>query len=224
MDDKFEAALARIAALESQKAAKPEVRGIDPKRFSADPIAELKAAGISPEHITKILVANALGDEAPADLRTYAMMGPQVSATQTLASELETLRRRIDDYEKRDRQNAVRQSFSALAGDKTKYPFLAAAYAKNPKMFESEISSHEGEVASLVESANERLKAVAEAAGFTLPASSKADESGQSEKTEARADTALDNTPPPISQPTPGVFTRADHERLIRKFTSQEGD
>lgn len=224
MGDKFEAALARIAALEAQKSAKPEVRGIDPKRFSADPIAELKAAGIPPEHITKILVANALGDEAPADLRTYAMMGPQVSATQTLASELETLRRRIDDYEKRDRQNAVRQSFSALAGDKTKYPFLAAAYAKNPKMFESEISSHEGEVATLVESANERLKAVAEAAGFTLPVSSKAEEHGQSEKTEAHADTVLDNTPPPVSQSKPGVFTRVDHERLIRKFTSQEGD
>lgn len=215
----LEAALARIAALEMERANRPAPApsGIDPKKFAADPLSELKAAGIPAEHVTKLLVAHTLGDEAPADLRTYAMMGSTVSATHTLSSEVESLRRRIDEYERREANQGRRTSFSALAADKTKYPLLAAAYGKNPALFQKAVDSHDGDAAALAEAEEGRLRAIAEAVGYR-PASSNAVKSDQSAQVQAPV---MDNTPPPLPQPTPGEFTQREHEELRNRVLSK---
>lgn len=225
---KLDTAVARIAALEAERgrAEKPAPSNwIDPKRFAADPAGEMKRAGISQDHVTKILVAHALGDQAPADLRVYASMGEQVSATHELASEVESMRRRFAEMDSQSKREALRKSFSALVGDKAKYPTLAAAYATDPSLFESTLSSHEGNAEALAAAEETRLKTLATAVGYIPPASQDAvTKTDPSTQVQAQSN-SIDNTPPPLPKPTQGVFTPEANEQLkaavMRKYNLQ---
>lgn len=221
--DKLDAALARIAALEMERSRSNQPQGIDPSRFVTDPVGEMTRAGISHEHITKILVANALGNDAPPELRVLASMGPQATATQALASQVEAMSRRFEEMDKREKLAALRTSFSAVAADKAKYPLLSAAYAKSPSLFNAALDS-EGDAAAIAEAEESRLKAIAEAAGYTPPAppasETPAESTDQSVKVTA---TAFDNTAPRIPQVPQGAFTPEADAALRAQLSQRYG-
>lgn len=225
----LDTALARIAALETARQpspAAPHKPDFDPqafaRAFATDPVGVMTRMGVPVDHVSRVLVAHQLGDAAPLELRMLAQQGPMMSAHQALASDLQTVRQRLETYEERDRKVARREGFSALASDKTKYPTLAAAYAKNPKLFDSEVESFQGDPAAYAESMNARLTALAPALGTTPPASSEnAAAQGQSSQAK-QAHGAVDMTPPPLPSSNSGVFNQEAHEaakaRVLAKY------
>lgn len=233
LQKKLDTALARIAALESSRATAPApaAPAIDRQAWTLDPIGSMQRAGLPVEHIAKVFVAHVMGDQAPPELRTLAAMGPQVSATQALSSELHQLRQRVDAYEAKEKQQAVRQSFSQLAVDKTKYPVLATAYARNPSAFEAEVTAHQGDAAALAERLESQLKAL----GITPPASTENAAATQVQSTQDKqAQQAhvnggpVDTTPPPLptnAANAKGVFTQEEHralkDRIMKKYGSK---
>lgn len=236
MSDDISKALARIAALEAQLSSRnttpapstPQPAGIDPQQLAralaSDPVGTMSRLGVPVDHVSRVLVAHQLGDAAPPELRMLAQQGPLVSATQAIASDLQTMRQRLESFEERDRKAARRSSFSALAVDKTKYPTLAAAYAKNPALFDSDVDGFQGDPAALADTLEQRLAALAPAVGATPPASDgNAENTGQSSQAKAQPG-AVDQTPPPIPQAKPGVWTQEAHqelkERILRKYES----
>lgn len=226
-------ALARIAQLEVQVANRPAnstpTQGVDPQQlaraFAADPVGMMSKMGIPVDHVSRVLVAHQLGDAAPPELRVLAQQGPLMSATQALATDIQAVRQRLDTYEERDRKEARRTSFSALATDKTKYPTLAAAYAKHPELFTSDAESFQGDVAALAEATEKRLAALAPALGATPPASPANAEttSGQSSQAKQAHVGGIDPTPPPINGVQPGAFTQSAHEAAKARVLAKHG-
>lgn len=230
-------ALSRIAALESRQApahvAAPQ--GIDAaqlrRELTNDPIGTLTRLGVPIDHVTRVAVANALGNDAPAELRMLAQMGPQVSAQQALASELAATRQRLEAIEQRDTRSVAKSSFSSLAANKTKYPLLAAAIAKNPTLFDSDVDSHKGDAAALADTIEGRIKSYNDALGITPPASSGNADSAKDQSSQVKqaqpgsvvSGGTVDQTPPTGTSPAKGVFSQAEHDalkdRIIRKYS-----
>lgn len=225
-------AMSRIAALESRPTA-PAPAQFDTQGFVRDPIGSMRAHNMPVDHIARVMVAHVMGDQAPPELRALAAMGPQVSQQQALTSELGQLRQRLEQIETERQLAAVRQSFSTLAGDKSKYPTLAAAYARNPGAFEADVASYKGDAAALADSLEGKLKALAPAVGAPQPASTvnagqATSQSSQTQQAQGSAVTGgpVDTTPPPLpSIAKPGVFTQTDHEalkaRIIQKHAGK---
>lgn len=230
-------ALSRIAALESRPAPQ-SAPTFDAQGFTRDPIGAMTRYGVPVDHVARVMVAHVMGDQAPPELRALAAMGPQVSQTQALSSELDKLRQRVEQYETREREQAARSSFSALAADKTKYPTLAAVYARDPKLFDGEVTAHKGDAAALAEAIEGRLKVIAPALGVPQTAStanaakpqqdqSKSPYGEQVKQAQAVSpgNGPVDPTPPPLPQGNnkPGVFTQEDHQslrdRIVAKYS-----
>lgn len=238
-DKALETALARIAALEARltgQPAAPQPQGVDPQQLARaltqDTVGTLARLGVDVNHVSKVLVAHQLGDAAPEPLRIYAQQGPLMSATQAVTAEVQSLRQRLDTYEQRDAQAARRQSFNALAADKTKYPRLAAVMAKSPELLASELDSHQGDTASLADAIEQRLAALAPALGAPPPqpaSQANAESTTQGQSTQAKqaqpGATGLDPTPPPIPQAQTGPWTpemdRELRDRIIRKHSGE---
>lgn len=235
-DSKVDALLARIAALETKLAgqsAAPQQPAFDSqafaRAFAANPIGVMSQMGIPVDHVSRVLVAHTLGDAAPPELRMLAQQGPLVSATQALTADVQAMRQRLDGYEQRDQAAARRQSFSALAADKSKYPRLAAVLSKNPELLMGEVDSYKGDTASLAADIEQRLSALAPALGAPqLASQANAENEGQSTQAKQAQPgaTGLDPTPPPIPQATQGLFTpdkdRELKERILRKHSPAE--
>jgi hypothetical protein len=230
---KLDAAIARIATLESELRGKKASASttIDPNELVRDPLGAMKRAGVPLDHITKIIVAQAMGDQAPQQLREYVAMSQYTSAAQqALATEIQSLRQRVDAYEARDRQDAARKSMQALVADKQKYPTLADALERDPSIFDEELSSG-GDVSAIADKLEARLSRVL---GSAKPKSSTASQDnaeskdGQSNQAKASGGanassenkgntseraagqpaagvgSATDVTPPPLPKPTAG--------------------
>jgi hypothetical protein len=227
------ALLTRIAALETENA---RLRQHDPdairREFTANPHGAMQKYGIPQDHVTRMLVATALGDQAPPELKALAMMGPQVTATQALQSENQALRQRLEALEANFAGKSSVESFGKVAVDKAKYPLLAAALAKSPELFHSEVTSHRGDAATLAEQLEGRLKMTAQALGIT-PTASTADadkanaNAQQATSTQAPAPLAgtMGGDPPPIPQKTSGGSLdeqglRALRDDIVRKAES----
>lgn len=237
MDKALENALARIAALEAGKSAPAAPQ---PGTFTREQIAQaltsdfigtLKQLGVPVEYATKVAVAHGLGDQAPPELRTLAQQGPMLSQQMALGSEVQAMRQRLEQFEERERQSQLRTSFNALASDKTKYPFLAAVYAKTPSVIDAELSAHKGDAAALATALETRHKAIAEAAGYIPPASEgnaeRLGQSTQAKQAQATGVNGLDPTPPPLPEGAKtGLFKPEDHdalkERILRKYGAQQ--
>lgn len=234
MSDDLKSLLARIAQMEVQLASRPAQStppppGVDPQQLAralaADPVGMMTRMGIPVDHVSRVLVAHQLGDAAPPELRMLAQQGPLMSATQALTSDLQSMRQRIEAFEERDRKESRRQSFSALASDKTKYPTLAAAYAKHPELFTSDAESFQGDAAAFAESTEKRLAALAPALGAPQPASSVNAETnaGQSSQAKQAHVGGIDPTPPPIHNSQPGAFTQDAHEAAKARVLAKHG-
>jgi len=221
--------LARLAALETElsqyraqrAAAKEPVDHTKElqRQLLQDPVGTMQRMGLPVDHMTRVLVANALGDQAPPELKVLAQMGPQVSATNALASDLQAMRQRMEELEAERKATAVRASFKAQAQDKQKYPHLAKAVSADASLFEDDIAR--GVTAEELESRLARVaKAVAPAAS-TEYAEIPQDPSTQVQAQEGEV--SVDPTPPPIPQKPRGLFTPEEHEALkgeiLRKYS-----
>lgn len=183
--------LARIAQLESDNAGlkKAATRaGIDPRELAVDPSAALSKAGVSPTDITNLLIAQAMGDKAPQELKVLLKTGQQVNAAHTaLSSEVKTLSQRLAEYESRDAKAAARKSFIALASDKQKYPTLAAAVERDPSMFDEELSGGDAADADRLEARYARVVAPKAPAAIDSSAAKDAGQSTQAKATEDKS-------------------------------------
>lgn len=233
LQKKLDTALSRIAALESGRSA-PQT-GVDQaalvRAFINDPIGTMTKYGIPVDHVMKIGLAHVMGDQAPQELRSYALQREQASTTHALSSELQATRQRLEAIEARDSRQALKTSFSTLTADKTKYPLLAAAYAKNPALIDSRLDSHKGDAAAFADAIEAEFKALAPALGAPQPASTENAEQAKAQSTQGQQAQqqasgnggSVDPTPPPITQKQPGVFTQETHEqlkdRILRKYS-----
>jgi hypothetical protein len=223
--------LAKLAALETElaslrkeKAAPTQPRGIDPAVFARDPYGTMEKHGIPAEHVTKVLVAKALGDQAPQELRTYAATGNLAASQVTQQAELEALRRRLDQAERASNQERAK----SIAADKTKYPHLSRALASDPDLIQDEIARGGGTPEEAATAAEARLARTAKALG----ASAAPTDSEKSEQTAvtATAQQATTNTahhagdPPPLPRTDVRGFGDEERRRLrdeiVRKHDS----
>lgn len=199
-----------------------------------NPAGALQKYGIPTDHVTRVLVAQALGDQAPPEMKALAMMGPQVTATQAVQAENQALRQRLDALEQSLSGRNSRESFSKVAADKSKYPLLAAAIAKSPELFDSDVSAHRGDAATIADQLEARLKMTAQALGVQFPTASAANaantasadaQSSTSKQDTARMGGALGGDPPPIPEKnTQGSLDeqglRALRDEIVRKAES----
>ncbi len=224
-DDRLEKALARIASLEAEvsrsrsDAKKP---AFDPaqfaRTFAADPVGTMTKMGVPVDHTTRVLVAHALGDQAPPELKVLAAMGPQVSATAALSSSVEQMRQRLDDYEAKER----RSSLQALATDKQKYPNLSKAIAADPSFFDAVGKGGSAEDLTAWEA---RLSKLAPTPPASTPADTQPAQSTQSQApVTTTAPSGTDPTPPPIPKPA-AAWSEDEHRRIrdevVRKAASR---
>jgi hypothetical protein len=235
-DDKtIEAALARIAAMESElsgyrsKAKEPPPKQFDPsafvKAFIDDPISVMQKMGVPKEHVTKILVADALGKDAPPALQMQRHMGAQINTTTELSQKLDDLSRRLEALSDKDARQGTRESLNKLISDKSKYPHLATALAKDPSFFDDDIASHKGDAEALATTLEARSAKYAGVLGAKVqPASvEKADQTepkDQYGKPATVGSTTVDV--PPIPQKQQGAWTEDDdrtlRDEMVRKY------
>lgn len=248
----LDAAISRIASLEAElRGKKPSAAtaSIDPRDLATDPIGALKRAGVPLDHVTKIIVAHAMGDQAPQQLREYAAMSQHTSAAQqALATEIQSLRQRVDTYEARDRKDAARKSLQALVADKQKYPTLSAALERDPSIFDEDIASG-GDVAEIADKLETRLARVIGKPAAPAARQDNAEQNGQSNeakaggsgesptdhnkgntsgeaaaKAAAGVGSATDVTPPPLPKPTTGgPLTPESAEELKQRILRKHG-
>lgn len=227
-EDQTAKLLSRIAAMESElatlRATKPQnsTPPFDPERFRqkfiADPVGTMTQMGAPIDHVTRVLVANALGDQAPPELKVLAQLGPQMSAVQANSQQVEELSRRLSAYEAKEQSTARTKSVQALIADKSKYPNLAKALEKDPSILEDLSGENAEETAAKME---KRFAIVA-----PPPASvENADPSAQSTQSKPATASTLSGDVPPLPQPKAGVLTAEDDRKLrdeiVRKYSSQ---
>lgn len=237
--------LERIAVLESRlaDANKPATPVYD----NADPVGSLTRAGADLDYLTKILVARAMGDQAPPELRVLSQLGPQIATTRALESQLEDLRRQVTGINETSQKKAARESFRAIAADKTKYPALAKALAADPEFFDEDLDRHQGSAEELATKMEARLVKLVpveappasdedadttaqsdSALGLALTGDDQSTKVESANQVAAAAPPArrpaVNSQMPPLARPTPGVFTPDEHAKLrdeiVRKYQS----
>ncbi len=237
MSDDTAKLLTRLATMEAELASlrnrKPEASApaFDPAAFRAafvaDPVGTMTRMGAPVDHVTRVLVAHAMGDTAPPELKVLAAMGPQVNAAQALDAKVEALSRQLSDLNASSSKSGVRESFKAITADKTKYPHLAKALTADPGFFDEDLGTHGGSAEDFASKMEARLSKVGTVFGVTIapPAASSehADPNVQSQKDKPAAlEGALNGSPPPLPEPKAGVFTAEDHAKLrdetVRKY------
>lgn len=230
MDEKL---MERIALMERELStlrARPAEQKFDANAFISammvDPhgtLAKMGARKDHLDHLTKVFVANAMGNEAPPQLQMLAAMGPQVNATHALDSKLEALSRQFSELTESQKRNGVRESFKALTADKVKYPHLSKAYAANPALFDEALNGT-GTAEEIAKTMEERHAAIAKIYAPTPAASENADTATTQSTQSQPAAGGIDPTPPPIPKASTGVWSEAEHVRLrdelVRKYTS----
>lgn len=157
--------LAKIAALETELA---QLRRLKNDLIS-NPSGTLQKMGVPKEHITQVLVADALGDQAPPQLRAAAAVGPVTAAVSSLTEKVDALASRLESSDRDTRARATRDATKNLAADKTKYPHLARALAADPTYLDGEAIGDSAE--NSAKAVEERLARAAKVFGFTPPAS-----------------------------------------------------
>lgn len=214
--------LARIAQLESEKASLQKAAakaGIDPAQLAADPVGTLTKAGVNATDITNLLIAQAMGDKAPQELRVLLKTGQQVNAAQSaLASKVDELSQHVNEYRVRDAKAAARKSFIALASDKQKYPTLAAAIERDPSMFDEELSGGDAADADRLEARYARVVAPKPPAATDSSAANQEGHSTEATATEDKGTAGVGTAggaivlPPIPTDYASGPMTAAAHE------------
>lgn len=214
-----------LAAFRSAKPAPT----FDTQAFIRDPLGTMTRMGIPVDHVTKVLVANAMGEQAPPELKVLAAMGPQVSATHALDAKLEALSRQFSELTAAQKTQGARDSWKALIADKSKYPHLAKAVSADASLFDDELSAHGGtaeELAATIEAKLAKYAAViAPPPASEANADTKATDAQSKQSTPAPLATTTSGGVPPIPQTPTGVLTpdaqKTLRDEIVRKYSSQ---
>lgn len=230
MSDALATALARLAKLDQEMAelrsrsAPQGTPGIDPRAFLQDPVGALTRAGIPIDHVTRVLVANAMGDQAPPELRTLAAQGPLLSKQSEIEAKLEAVSRQLVEITTPKKPTA--ESVQALISDAKKYPVLSKAAALDPDLITEALATHGGTAEELAAKLEARFSKLMPA----TPAASEANadvSTGQSTQANPAGNTTSGGVPPIPKQNIGGTFTQEDHAKLrdeiVRKHSSQQG-
>lgn len=175
--------LQRLAALEAEVSGyrKQPAGGFDKAALVNDPVGFMRKHGVPADHITKVLVAEQLGDAAPPEMRYLGQMGPMVNATSTLQSQFETLSRQFQEFVDSQKGNSTRASFKAIATDKKKYPHLSKALNKRADRYDEEASKFEGTAEEYAKQKEAYLQEMAELFGAPPASEVDADETADVE-------------------------------------------
>lgn len=223
----LDTALSRLASLETEvsgyrKRPAEDTNKFDPvafrQSFITDPIGQMTKMGVPVDHITRVMVAHAMGDEAPPHLKALAQMGPQVSATHALDDKVESLSRQISALVAKEGKTSARERLHALAKDKTAYPSLASVLESHPSFFDDDLSDG-ANVEDFAKRHEERLSKI-----MPRPASDEnADTTVQSMQNKPATAGTISGDPPPLPTKPAGVFTQEDHfklrDEIVRKFS-----
>lgn len=239
-DKTIQTLLQKFAALETEVSGYRKANkepAFDHRALINDPVGVLNKLGVPVEHITKILVANQLGDAAPHELRSLAQMGPMVNATSDLRTQLESLSRQVSDLVTAQKGSSTRASFKALANDKTKYPNLSKALNKRTDRYDDEAAKFEGTAEEYATQKEAYLKEMAELFGAPAASEENADETVNVEMTSDEQEAAqskesrpanaagLNGEVPPLTRKDSGVFGDKERQALkdsvLRKYNLQ---
>lgn len=236
-EDIMKAALQRIATLEQEvsgyrsRKEEPKAPAFNPQEFARaftqDPIGTMSRLGIPVEHVNKVLVANAMGDQAPEHLKAMLHMGPQISNTMALQNQVETLSRQFSDFMTQQTKSGTRESFKTLTAQKEQYPHLAKALAADPTLFDEDLKGHGGSAEDFAKATETRLSKFAKLWGPQTASDENADTTDdQSQQVTPAVAASLNGEMPPIKQTKQGVFSQDDHARLrdevVRKLASSQ--
>lgn len=214
----LQTAIARIAQLEERitNAKKADPAALTAHGLTHDPVGTMLAAGIPVDQVTKILVRHTLGDSAPESLKEFSAGQQQLGTiSASLDAKLADLSRRLEEATSGSRV----ERFKATAADKTKYPHLAAALAKDPSLFDEDVGSGDA-----VETAAKLEARLAKLAPALAPQSTSGEsvENKVAEGSQAKpALGALHGDPPPIQQPKPGAMTDDIYAQLKDEVVRQ---
>jgi hypothetical protein len=223
--------LTRIAALEAQldsiRKSAPAAPQFDPEAFRrafvANPVGVLQQMGAPIDHITKVLVANAMGDNAPPELKVLASQGPQLMAHQALEAQVEALSRQLSTMNATSQKAGLREGLKTISADKSKYPNLAKAVAADPSLVDEELTGHGGTAEELAAKLEARLSKVA--AIYAPPVASVNAANDTVQSTQDKPAGAPDDGVPPIPKKPSGVFgpdeAKALRDEIVRKHASQ---
>lgn len=180
------------------------------------------------QHMTAALVAGEMqemGMQVDPGLAAKVSTFPQTQKVDALASELEALRQREKARDDEAKKAANQASLKTVTADKTKYPHLAAAMAKNPELYSSRVTA-ESDPAGLAETLEKELAITAEALGVKVaPAQTASQEdAGNANTTTSMQVTAQPvgtraGDPPPLPNKQAGVgFTEDDNRALVERI------
>lgn len=184
------------------------------RSMTTDPVGMMQRMGIPVDHVNRVLVAHTLGDQAPDGLKALVHMGPQISATQALQSQVEALSRQLSDLTGAQNKKGKRESFKALSADKAKYPGLAKALEKDAALFDEDIETFGGSAEEFASREEARLKRMGFYAAPPASDENADSESDQSKQIQPAIAANLNGEMPPLTKPKQGAFTAEEHERL----------
>lgn len=243
---KLDTALNKMTAMESElaplraQARQPQQSQVDPRAIVQamiqDPVGTLKQFGVAPEyqkHMTASLVTaemQSMGIPVTPQMAAQTQQFPVMQKADAALTEAAALRQEWNAKEKASKEVANRESLKNITADKSKYPHLAAAMAKNPGRYAGRVTA-ESDVAALASEIENELAAMVTDLGYTKPnAQTASQEDAGSTTTTSTNVTAQpvgtragDPPPLPNKQPTSG-FTEADdmalRERISRKHAA----
>lgn len=230
---------ARIAALESELAgyrAKAAPSQADPaadkRQLLQDPIGYMQRKfGLTTEelmHVNRVNLAVAMGDAAPQELRNLAQQGPLIAQQSQIASALESLSRQVQEIVKEKQTVSTAQSLQALVTDKAKYPHLATAVAKNPKLLEQRMAGRSGTAEEIAKVLEDEAALFAESFGVKAEAQTASDDAAkkeaQSEKSKPAplAGGSIGDVPP-LPGPQGGLWSREEDLRVQQELSRKYG-
>lgn len=226
--------MAKLAALETKLSDKKDA---DPaalaREIARNPVAAFQKYGINKDHVTQVLVADALGDQAPPALRTAAALGPTVAAQSELAAEMAALRQRLDAAEKASASRIAMESTKTHAADKSKYPHLARALANDPDLIQAEIERTGASAQDAAAKVEAQLARAAKAMGYVPADGKKSDDTAREDDpgaTTSRKVTAHEGgNPPPVNRGSAKAgWSEEDRDTLrdniVRKWERGEYD
>lgn len=137
----MEAAVAESRKATSYTAPPPQERAtppIDINAINADPLRALAALGVDVTNVQRQIVAQALGNEAPPELRAQAAVSGQLANVMRELNELKQANAAMgNELRRRDYSNGLQEYASSV--DASKFPNVAVALSKDAKRVQSEL-------------------------------------------------------------------------------------
>lgn len=219
-----DALYSKIAALETELAglrANNSPHAIK-QRLVSNPVGFYSSLGLTPDektHVQRITVADALGDQAPPEMRMLAQLGPQMAQQSQITQALADLSRRVEELVVAPKKaEATRESLKALIADKVKYPFLSAATTTNSALLDAKLKGRTGEAADIANELEAEAKQFAEAYGFKAPAQPASDNAdtkeAQSQQSKPAPLAGVVNDVPPLPGAKAGPLTDDEDARI----------